>query len=298
MRAVFVPALVGAALAAPCQAQKVCFSDNTGQPHGFNATLRSWFALKVANGGRTSVVTGVGFRIQAFGRTTSTRMAVWSEDQRTRAPGKMLAQGAVQIDDKAPAFYVARLDKPVVVQPKTNFFISVFLGNGIRPALTKSGNINSHWWGGPPNWRGPFRSFGWLWRVYCGSNKGTFVRFGKGKPGTGNVAPRMWGLGFPNIGNPVTLQINRARPGAAAVLVVGPRTNVIFPFGTALAFPPLISVTGRTQPASPGYLNVPFTLPDFPPLGGFKVAAQGWIVDPNAQASLSHTDAVEMTIGK
>lgn len=297
----FFPFFLAATMlsAAGANAQKVCHAANERVKFTYPATASSWFALETT-AKQTMAVTAVSFRLLASPSAASTQLGIWNENASTKTPGTLLASGTVSLPRNVPGWYVAKLNRPVLILKGQRFFVAARLVNGIRPGTSRSGTINRHYWGGGP-WRGPFPSLAWGHRLYCGTGTGQLSTFGVGKRGTAGV-PGIAADGFASIGGTVSVRVWQARGGAAGILVLGPRipSGAPFPFGTAYAFPAWFALPIQF-PASglgAGSTTIDLPLQDNPSWVGFSVAMQGWIVDAAAAAGLAHTPGLWMRIGK
>ena len=140
-----------------------------------------------------------------------------------------------------------------------------------------------------------------LWAVPLGAIGGALAEpFGTGCPGTGNLVPAIGGVGVPVLGNAAfALQVSKARPSSAAVLIVdAARGGVVLPGGCTLYVPGfLATVAVPTDPSGVGTL--PFGIPNDRALVGVGLFSQ-WAVLDSAGAFLkllSFSDAMQVLIG-
>ena len=140
----------------------------------------------------------------------------------------------------------------------------------------------------------PFKIYG----TAAGQILASATLYGAGKLGT-NGTPG-WSANAPRIGKDVELRISNGFAGS---------TPVVF-YGTAqgnLPFPPL-NITILVGPAPAPFLTMPaadatnvsslrLRLPSGPNLCGTLLTLQGFILDPGASSSLSHTEGLQWIFG-
>ena len=133
---------------------------------------------------RAMILTAVEFWC---GATSGTGLVyIFDHDSKTGRPGALLAQGSFPAPP-AKCWAGARLNKPVVVKAKGQIFwvgIKLSKGGGIS-AIGRNPAGAPYFWttsvAQPIQWRGPYKGWDWMYRLYEAGGKGTFTTYGKGK---------------------------------------------------------------------------------------------------------------------
>jgi hypothetical protein len=284
------------ALSSTAASQLVCERVNENPSPTFVSFATSWFALKW-NSPTPKIVSGAEFYLNST-MATQTVIGFFDEDTTTGKPNNLIASTPIQLPLLTPSWYGAAFAAPIPVLPNTNYFVAVQLGGGIQAGTWTGGQTVTHYWS-PPAWSGPWNTQRWMARVYCGANSGAFSNYGSGKAGSGSFVPAMLGIGFPNTGNPITIQVNSALGGAPAILLWGRRAGITTGIGTIYAFPVLATTVDVARGSLPGrgYLNTELVLPLDSSLAGAQIAFQTWVPDAGALDSVSHSDGLLMIIG-
>lgn len=231
---------------------------------------------------------------------------IFDHDPVLDRPGALLARGTFN----APAtrcWAGAVLDKPVIVpQPnETRWLGWIMSAGGPTPTIGRTSTAPTYYWTSntaltpPISWNGPYQGYEWMYRLYGPGGSGKTNVYGQGKAGTYGVpALELWG--WPNLGNPLTLNASNLVEGSGGVLVFGGRVDIPLPIGPIYAFPPFLTL-GFTTPGStkPVAQVVPFLfkVPSDPALLGQPLAWQVWMVDPGAVGGVCATGGLEVVIG-
>ena len=284
-------------LAGGAATQVICERANENAAPTLPNPATSWFALKLT-AQNAMAVSAVEFYLVAT-TTRQTMVGLYDEDPATGKPRTLLASAQVQLQAGVPAWRGAAFATPVPMLPNTNYFVAVQLGGGISPGFHPGGQLVTHYWS-PPTWSGPFNTQRWMYRVYCGLNSAAFSTYGTGKAGSGTFVPAMAGLGFPNAGNPITLQLHTALAGNAMLLLWGRQASLATGVGTVYSFPIVLVTAGLTLGSGHGvgYVNTELDVPNDRSLAGAQVALQGWVLDAGAAQGIAHTNGLLMTIGQ
>ena len=288
-------------------AQRLADSVNdkpSGTPNGYssNAIIAIKYTAK-----KPMILYAVEFWCGATKGTGS--VYVFSHDSTNNKPGNLLGKGTFNC---APTmcWRGAVLDKSVIIKKKGEIlWIGIRLSQGGRiSATSRSTNGQTYFWTRnlvPPfTWNGPYgpprQKMGWDWmlRLYEIGGTGKYNLFGQGKQGT-HGTPMLSYSGWPNYKNPITIIGYKLKNQSSGLLIWGRKANIVFPFGTIYAFPPLIiepftTGGGKNNPESVVFLK---NIPNDPNLVGLSLCCELWILDPKATYGIAHTQGLEVLIG-
>ncbi len=300
--------LVTLGLSLPLTAQKVCLTENETLSTGVTAVIAGWYAVK-GQAPRDLNVTALEMNIYATRDATVGEMRLYDEDPITGRPNQLLASAPV-IVNASHAFY-GTMVAPTPLTAGQNFFIATRIGPAGTAAINASFSYSQgvktphcymntatstlHW-SGPTQ---PMNSWAWRYRLYCDTHTGSWNYYGAPKPGTFGRRPILLGLGYPNLGNRITLQVSSGQRNAPAAILLGMRADIPFqPFGTVYVFPALVTIPGVLQGGAllPSW-NLTFRVPDTPTITGGRIAAQSLILDSGATFGLAHTGGAEIVVG-
>jgi hypothetical protein len=131
---------------------------------------------------------------------------------------------------------------------------------------------------------------------------GTFVTYGAGTKGTGNLIPVCSGTGSPQVGDDITVTISNGVGSASALLLVGNgRAAMPYHGGWLLVAQPWVQIplmlSGPPGVAGAGTASSTGTIDDDPALIGVKFDFQGIVFDKAALKGTALSNGLEMTIG-
>jgi hypothetical protein len=126
--------------------------------------------------------------------------------------------------------------------------------------------------------------------------------YGAAKPGSGNVAPRLDGIGRPLTGGGTSIAMTQSLGGAVAAIgatFAGP-ADIPFGAGSILLQPPTVAIwsitSGAGGVAGAGATSLPLAIPANPALRATRVDFQGFVLDPGAADGFASTAGVEMWV--
>lgn len=118
--------------------------------------------------------------------------------------------------------------------------------------------------------------------------------YGASTPGTGGVAPEIWAIGSPYVGNAqFAVRLEAALPGSTAFLLIGTQ-KVDVPSSFHINVLPFFITPGL--PTGPGSLVLPLAIPNLPVIQGFHAYFQWAVSDPNTAFGISASKGLEMIL--
>jgi FG-GAP repeat/FG-GAP-like repeat len=113
---------------------------------------------------------------------------------------------------------------------------------------------------------------------------GTFVAFGTGKPGTGDIVPALAGKGYTKLGGTISFEVEGGLGGAPALLLIGtgPLAEVPFLAMQTVVGQLFVSLSGTAGAAGEGSWSVTTHLPNDDRYAGIELVLQLLVADPGA----------------
>lgn len=263
-----------------------CISVNWNAQFSGNIGVTAYFGL--INPGPATAQVACGLELYCAttsGAPVQIYAAIWDKDATTGNPGKELAKTTITVGG-TPAGYRGQFAGPLVLTANTEFFV-VFDNKGLKLPIAArgTGTTVSHWHSGPNNWRGPYASAPWMYRVLC----------------CGAANPSLSTTGLPKLGQSFSIDLSQAPASASGFLSVGVgRTNIDLSIagaaGCALLCNPSILVPITTDAA--GAFAQKVAVPNDTKLMGAKANTQYAVMDAQANSlGLAFSNGGELTAG-
>jgi len=129
----------------------------------------------------------------------------------------------------------------------------------------------------------------------------TFLAFGEGKAGSGGLVPSLKGKGYTTLGGTITIDVQNALGGAAALLWVGfgPLPDQPYPAMETIAGEVVLFLGGATGVPGAGNVSITTHLPNIERFAGLELVLQTVVVDPGATGpgpKLAFSNGLSFTI--
>jgi hypothetical protein len=212
------------ALAAPLAAQStICHSAfDTPNYNGLVSTggPNLLIAIKTQVAG---AVTATRIEVFTGNQSGQNTVAIWSHDAANNRPLALLGSGAWAMGMQR-GWQGANLTTPVPLAAATDCWIVWGCVDNSQSSVEGQGAGAQQYRGsfdGGATWSGPFQSWQWKFRVYCGGPPGHYEVFGNGCAGSNRLRPVLGWNGLPNLGASLQVTLDRGIAGSGAILTTG-----------------------------------------------------------------------------
>ena len=288
------------ALAPLLPAQNLALAVNDPPVQGSHFAGSIWYALQFQYpGNKPPMIAGAQFHCEPY--QAPVEMALWDYNGATGGPGKLLASKKfTPLALFASLWHGALFDQPVLVKPGSWYFLGYRHPRGRLPVV-RTGKIVPHFFDLGQGWQKPTTPLAWAFRVYhVGSpTKGKYVRYGTAKPGSPKPMS-IQGVGWPNLGNPVSLFVNEVAVSSTPILALGRHHPgmPVGPLGTIYVYPILgVQALPPSSLQKATWRLFDLTLPADPVYLGVTVSWQAWSLVASAPGGVLHSEGLDLVVG-
>jgi hypothetical protein len=219
-----------AVLAAPLGAQSTICHSAFDTPNYNGAVSTGGPNLLIAI--KTQVAVAVtATRVEVFtgNQSGQNTIAIWSHDAANNRPLAQLGSGAWSMGLQR-GWQGANLTTPVTLAAGTDCWIVWGCINNSQSSIEGTGAGAQPYRGsfdGGATWSGPFQSWQWKFRVYCGGPPGHYEVFGNGCAGSNRLRPALGWSGLPNLGASLQISLDRGLASSVALLTIGDSNTIM-----------------------------------------------------------------------
>jgi hypothetical protein len=221
-------------------------------------------------------------------------IALYTHDALGNRPGVSLGSASWSMS-RINGWQGANLTTPISIAAGQTFWVVWSPINGAQSShqgAAVGGQPYRGSFDGGASWNGPFQSYGWKFRIYCGGPLGHYETFGTGCSGSSRTRPELGWFGLPTIGSQFNVHLERALPSSFALLTIGDSDATWNGNALPLSLAPVgasgcdvlasVAETVFTPIDVTGQAVVTLTLPPTASLIGFQFFDQWFVHDANA----------------
>lgn len=248
-----------------------CLSANWGQTFSSSAGASANFAILFNSGSKDLLVCGVELFCARSSGPTTFAVSIWDRNASSGQPNNSLASGTMPVTATPQANKATFKNKLLILKANTDYFVVLDNRVGLRLPIMSTGTLQTHYWNGPPSWRGPFTSARWNYRILC----------------LPYVTPKLSNTGLPSIGKSFSIDLSNAAANAKALWAVGVKQTALDlgPAGapSCILLTEPLSVLPVNADAM-GKAAVPLTVPNDQSLISLSFFNQFAVIDPSTNA--------------